>query len=143
VTVLRAPSFHLHRRLPSLACITATLIVASLGTPTSAAASSSRETFVTMFSASGDYIGGGANRYYHTGNASVDVSGTAAFVTLRVSGGNLGDYFTLVFAAPPGEQLTSGEYVGAQTAVLREAGRPGIDIYGSGRSVTASPDVSE
>jgi hypothetical protein len=143
VTVLRAPNFHLHERLRGLACITVTLVVASLGTPPSAAASDGRETFVTMISGSGDYIGRGANRYYHPDNATITVGGTAAYATLRVSGGNLGDNFTLEFAAPPGDQLTSGEYVGAQTAVLREAGRPESISMGRAGAATASPDGSE
>ena len=90
-------------------------------------------TSVVMLSDSGDYIGGGVPRWYHPGNAQVTVGGSTGYLTVNVSGGNLGDYFSMDFAAPPGQALAPGTYVGAQRAPFREAGRPGIDIGGDGR----------
>ena len=90
-------------------------------------------TSVVMLSDSGDYIGGGVPRWYHPGNAQISVTGSTGHLTVNVSGGNLGDYFNLDFAAPPGQALAPGTYVGAQRAPFREAGRPGIDIGGDGR----------
>jgi Ca2+-binding RTX toxin-like protein len=90
-------------------------------------------TSVVMLSDSGDYIGGGVPRWYHPGNAQISVGGTTGEISISVSGGNLGDYFSLDFAAPPGKALAPGTYVGAQRAPFREAGRPGIDISGDGR----------
>lgn len=98
--------------------------------PSSASAFSA----ATMFSEPGDYIGGGVERVYHSGNATLAISGTAASLSVRVSGGNRGDSFNMNFAAPPGETLEAGGiYVGAQRASFREDGRPGIDISGDGR----------
>jgi hypothetical protein len=54
-------------------------------------------------------------------------------VSAYVSGRGFGDYYWLDFAAPPGDVLQPGFYINAQRAPFREAGRPGIDIYGSGR----------
>jgi hypothetical protein len=87
---------------------------------------------VTMYS-DGDYIGGGQQRYYTPANGQITVGGSTGDLTVQVSGGSLGDSYHLEFAAPPGETLQRGVYDRAQRAPFREAGRPGIDISGSGR----------
>jgi hypothetical protein len=74
------------------------------------------------------------------------LSGDGGYVTVSVSGGTLGDYFDLDFAAPPGQKLVPAVYVDAQRAPFREAGRPGIDISGSGRgcnTIEGSFEVKE
>lgn len=109
------------------------LTATTLLVPVPISASTGPETMVTMISESGDYIGGGINRFYHPDNAEITLSGTAASLSFRVSGGNRGDYFNLDFAAPPGETLSPGVYTRAQRAPFREAGRPGINISGDGR----------
>lgn len=91
-------------------------------------------------------IGGGQERLFHSGNASITVSGGPAYVTVSVAGGTSGDSYDFDFAAPPGQQLAPGVYVGAQRAPFREAGRPGIDISGSGRgcnTIEGSFEVKE
>jgi hypothetical protein len=98
-----------------------------------AQAAASPTSFVTMFSDPGDWIGGGTQRLFDPSDASMSVIGTPADVSVDVSGGTLGDYYTLEFAAAPGHSLAPGVYVDAQRAPFREAGHPGIDIYGSGR----------
>src|SRR4051794_31323436 len=102
-----------------------------LGAPSSAAAATA--TSVVMYSDAGDYIGGGQHRLYTPANSSITVSGGSEEVDVNVSGGPSGDYFTLDFAAPPGQALAPGVYTDAQRAPFRTAGHPGIDIYGSGR----------
>src|SRR3712207_3323194 len=87
------------------------VMVTLLMAPAALAASA---TSVVMLSDSGDYIGGGVPRWYHPGNAQISVSGSTGYLTVNVSGGNLGDYFHLDFAAPPGQALAPGTYVGAQ-----------------------------
>src|SRR4051794_39893328 len=86
---------------------------------------------VTMYS-DGDYIGGGQQRFYTPANGRISVSGSTAYLTVSVSGGSGGDEYSLDFAAPPGQTLVRGVYDRAQRAPFREAGRPGVDIYGSG-----------
>lgn len=107
------------------------IVVGLLLLPSSALGASA--TSVVMLSDSGDYIGGGVPRWYHPGNAQISVSGSTGYLTVGVSGGNLGDYFHMDFAAPSGQALAPGTYVGAQRAPFAEAGRPGIDISGDGR----------
>jgi hypothetical protein len=110
------------------------LAVAGVGVaalPVTAAAQTS--TVVTMFSDAGEYVGAGKQRLFHPGNGSVTLSGDAGYLGLSVSGGWFGDYYTLIFAAPPGQTLHPGLYLRAQRAAFRQAGRPGIDVSGSGR----------
>ena len=72
-------------------------------------------------------------RFFVSGRDSVTVSGTAGYLSVNVSGGPYGDYYTLDVAAPPGQLLHPGYYPRAQRAPFRESGHPGLDIYGSGR----------
>ena len=62
-----------------------------------------------MFSDPGDYIGQGQQRLFHEGNGRLTVrNGPSGIVEVGVSGGTHGDYYTLEFAAPPGEELRPG-----------------------------------
>ncbi len=90
-------------------------------------------TFVTMYSDTGDYIGGGADRLFTPSLGSIKVSGNAGYLTVSVSGGTSGDSYSMTFAAPPGKKLKPQTYLDAQRAPFREAGRAGIDIDGDGR----------
>jgi hypothetical protein len=87
------------------------------------------------------WVGGGGQRLFDSANVSISLSATAGYAEVGVSGGTSGDYYTLEFAAPPGQTLAPGVYVGAQRAPFREAARPGIDIYASGRSATSLFEV--
>jgi hypothetical protein len=107
--------------------LAAAALMASPGSAHAATATS-----VTMFS-DGDYIGGGETRLFTPGSASISVFGSTAYLTVSVSGGPSGDSYAMDFAAPPGQTLVPGVYDKAQRAPFREAGRPGIDIYGDGR----------
>jgi len=70
---------------------------------------------VTMYS-DGDYIGGGQQRFYTPGNGQITVGGSTGDLTVGVSGGSLGDAYSLEFAAPPGSALHSGVYDRARCA---------------------------
>lgn len=98
-----------------------------------AAALTVNRTVVSMFSDPGDYIGAGESRFYYPGNGTVEIGGDPTYLIVSVSGGTLGDSYSMTFAPPPGQRLRAQVYVGAQRAPFREAGRPGIDIYGDGR----------
>ena len=117
------------RRGVFVAVVAALLIaVAALPSPGRASPSS----FVVMFS-DGDWVGGGAQRVFTPRTGTITLRGTAGYLTVGVSGGTLGDSYTMDFAAPAGKKLRPGVYIGAQRAPFREAGRPGIDIGGDGR----------
>jgi IPT/TIG domain-containing protein len=100
--------------------------------------------YVVMYSDTGDYIGGGTQREFDPGNASIAVGGSPGYLTVSVDGGTAGDYYDLDFAAQPGDILTSGGiYTDAQRAPFRDSGHPGIDIYGSGRGCNTDTGMFE
>ena len=100
--------------------------------------------YVVMYSDTGDYIGAGTQREFDPGNASITVYGSAGDLTISLDGGTSGDYWDMEFAAAPGDVLTSGGiYTDAQRAPFREAGHPGIDIYGSGRGCNTDTGLFE
>ncbi len=119
------------RRMVSIAAVVSLIAVAWPSVP-HGSAGTGNETIVTMLS-SGDWVGGGQQRYFHPGNASVTVSGTRSLISVGVSGGNLGDAYHMEFTPPPGRLFVEGVYERAQRSPFREAGRPGIDIGGDGR----------
>src|SRR5438093_4376488 len=87
-----------------------------------ATAQATPSSFVAMLSDPYDWIGGGAQRLYYPGNASITIQGTAADLTVNVSGGTLGDSYGMEFAAARGQNLRPGRYVDAQRAPFRDAG---------------------
>src|SRR5919201_507778 len=119
------------RQVRRVALALLAMLAVAVAFPAQAGAASS--SFVVMFSDPGDWIGGGGQRLFDAANARITLRGSAGYAEIGVSGGTAGDYYTLDFAAPSGQTLAPGVYVGAQRAPFREAGRPGIDIYGSGR----------
>ena len=103
------------------------------------------ETSVTMYS-DGEWVGGGAQRFYYPGNGSVSVSGSRAGIWVGVSGGAPPASFGMEFTPPSGKLLDTGLYTGAERSSFREAGRPGIDISGDGRgcnTITGRFDIKE
>ncbi|MFL5915038.1 MAG: IPT/TIG domain-containing protein [Gaiellaceae bacterium] len=100
--------------------------------------------YVVMYSDTGDWVGGGVQREFDPGNASITVYGGASALTISLDGGTSGDYFDMDFAAQPGAILTSGGiYTQAQRAPFREAGHPGIDIYGNGAGCNTDSGMFE
>ncbi len=113
--------------------------------PTASAATAT-ESSVTMYSDPGDYIGGGRARTWYPGNGLVRLSGSRRGFSVGASGGTAGGGFEFEFAPPAGEKLGTGLYTGAQRAVFRDEGQPGIDISGDGRGcneITGSFDIKE
>jgi hypothetical protein len=124
----------------TLAVVGAALVWAA---PSSQGAASPTGTSVTMVS-EGEYIGGGVAREWDSRSGSVTISGGGTEIDISVSGGTSASAFTMTFAAPPGQSLGVGSYEGAQRTPFRQAGRPGIDIYGEGRgcnTVTGRFDI--
>jgi hypothetical protein len=115
------------------AVLSVALALAGLIVSAPSASATSLRTFATMYSESGDYIGGGADRLFTPSLGSIKVSGNAAYLTVNVSGGTSGDSYSMNFAAPPGKKLKPQTYLDAQRAPFREAGHAGIDIDGDGR----------
>jgi hypothetical protein len=99
-----------------------------IGPLTAGVASAAPLTQAGFASQTGDYIGQGQNYSF----SSVVFNGLrGGYPTFTVSGGS--NSFSVWFAAPAGQPLTSGTYVGAQRFDFRAPGTPGLDVFGDGR----------
>ena len=89
---------------------------------------------LVMLGQPGDSIVGTQPRLFTTGGATFSGSsaegGTTVGINLTTSAGS---FWSLVFAAPPGQLLAPGTYESAVRAPFRPAGVPGIEIAGEGR----------
>ena len=100
--------------------------------PATAHATPAPTTFVTMVGDSGDYVTGGASRYW-AGNQQVTFSGSASTrLTVNASGGPSGSSFTFLLAAPTGKSLTTGQYTAS--GGTRGPDTPQLMVFGDGRS---------
>lgn len=88
---------------------------------------------ITMVSESGDWIGGGTERFFDDANAALYLAEGGWAVYMQASGGTYGESFSLTFQAGGGRVLGPGWYPGAQRAGFQASGRPGMDISGEGR----------
>ena len=79
-----------------VAALAASFLAGAL--PAKSAASGSD--YAVMFSDPGDWIGGGSQRVFRTGDSSITMGGSPGYVTVSVSGGTFGDYYSMDFAAP-------------------------------------------
>jgi hypothetical protein len=91
---------------------------------------------LTMTSDPGDYIGQGGSYSFSTpGNlffARSSQGGSDIVVTVRPDPVDT-VFWSLEFAAPAGQQLVPGTYTGAERAVARDPGAPGLDVSGDYR----------
>ena len=127
-------------RLARMSCavvILASVPVLSASSASAAPAVSARNMVVTMFSAPGDFIGQGISREFDATNANISGTATRSGISLSVNGGTVDSSWTFVIDPPRGARFREGYYPGVQQAELRAAGRPGLDIYGSGRACDA------
>jgi hypothetical protein len=106
-----------------------TLPVGSIAVPTSGS-------FLYLNSEPGEYVGRGIEQLY----TSTDSTITGSFLTQvrdyfrgNVVQGNNVHWWMVDIAAPAGEPLAVGNYLGAARASFRPAGSPGLDVAGDGR----------
>ena len=116
----------LGRRLGQLSLMLVSLFLLADGMPFLHA-----ETSYQYKSAPGDYIGLGQSDRYNPQNATLSVSGDASYLTFSVSTDT--EFWSVVLAAPIGEELHPGTYYNAERAAFRTGRSPGLDVYGDGR----------
>ncbi|HVQ87180.1 MAG TPA: hypothetical protein VMT88_03265 [Actinomycetes bacterium] len=117
----------------SLAATLASAGIIAAALPSEAAVDT--QTFVTMYSTTGDSIGQGNNYAYS--EPVDDIGGNVMtaendMIEMIVDGAN-GDWFFLTFASVRGEPLAVGTYTNATRASFRDDVSPGIDVAGDGR----------
>lgn len=88
------------------------------------------QTYFTMNSETGDYIGKGSDWYYDLANSTITASKNySQGVTVSISGS---EYWTANFAAPDDVTLDVGEYSDATRYPFQDAGVAGLSISGNG-----------
>ncbi len=124
------------RSLSRIFASATTFAVALTGLATAGAAPASAattQTFITMVSSSGDYIGGGNTYTFAEPTDSISGSfsgGNSLGVNLDAGAGN---WFYFNFSAPNGKKLGLGTYYDAQRYPFNDGYHPGISVSGDGR----------
>src|SRR5256885_15933007 len=77
-----------------------------------------------MFSDAHDYVGQGTATELDRSNGSVTGTATSTQITLDLSGGTTGGYWTFDIAPPAGSTFRTGYYANAQRTPFRSAGPP-------------------
>ena len=107
-------------------------VVASLLWP--AAAHAATTTSISLYSDPVDFIGQGQQRVFHPGNVSeIGATMEGDSVLAWAVGGPYDEGYSFQFAAPDGQTLTPGSYVGAQRLPFADPGRPGMEVVGENR----------
>ncbi len=113
---------------PRFAC--GIVLVVSL---TSIASASTPQTFLTLISQPGDYVGQGTTETYTPADGPFSVTNTPDSVSISFHTPSYSDFWTLQFGAPTSQKFGHGEYEGAQRTAFRSPTRPGVDVSGDGR----------
>jgi len=92
-----------------------------------------RRTLVTFVSPPGDYIGQGMSFTVTPAEGDVTFNANCGQPNACVHFDGGLDWWEADFAAPNGAALLPGTYLGAERLAFASPGRPGLDVYGSGR----------
>jgi hypothetical protein len=89
-------------------------------------------TFLTWFSDTGDWVGGGDFGRLTTEQATFSGSGDSTGVTIRATGAGV-EFWNLTFAPVRGSTFRLGTYENATRSAFRDNTSPGLDIGGRSR----------
>lgn len=95
-------------------------------------ATASAQTFLTVNSQPGDFIGQGLSQTFTSSDGTFTAQTTYKDgVAVYFQGG--GHFWSLFFGPPNTQSLSKGVYEGAQRFAFRAAPKPGLDVDGDGR----------
>jgi hypothetical protein len=128
-------------RSSAIASVLAALLAASWP----AAAPAATATSISLYSDPGDFIGQGQQRVFYPGNVSqIGAQMEGDSVLAWAVGGPYDEGYSFQFAAPEGEPLTPGSYVGAQRLPFADPDRPGMEVTSRGcNQIVGSFEVRE
>jgi len=110
------------------ACISSFSGVAFAATP---------QTFLTLNSQPGDYIGQGVTQTFTPSDGTFFVSNRSDTVSISFNTATYSQFWYLDFGTATTAKFGYGEYDGAQRTAFRSPTRPGIDVSGDGRGCNA------
>jgi Calx-beta domain len=91
------------------------------------------QTFLSLDSQPGDYIGQGLSQTVTPSDGTFFVQNLSNAVQVYFHTADYSTNWDLFFGAPSGLKLTRGEYEGAQRFAFRSPTKPGMDVSGDGR----------
>ena len=92
------------------------------------------QTFLTLDSQPGDFVGQGILQTFTPADGTFAVQPTFdGGVEFSFQTPDFSSTWYLYFGPPTGKKLLKGEYEGAQTFAFHSPPKPGIDVYGDGR----------
>ena len=94
---------------------------------------STPQTFLTLDSQPGDYIGQGVTQTLTPANGTFTVTNTLDTVSVSFNTPDYSQFWYLDFGSPTTQKFGLGEYEGATRTAFRSPTRPGIDVSGDGR----------
>jgi len=112
------------------------LFIASLS---SSALAATPQTFLTLDSQPGDYVGQGVLQTFTPADGTfiLQPSPGSGAVQLSFSTSDYSSFWLLQFGPVTGQKLTRGEYEGAQQFPVQSPTKPGISISGDGRGCSS------
>jgi len=94
---------------------------------------STAQTFLSLDSQPGDYIGQGMNQTFTPADGAFVVQKLSNGVEVSFNTPNYSSNWTLFFGPASGLTLSRGEYEGAQRFAFHAPPKPGMDVFGDGR----------
>jgi hypothetical protein len=99
----------------------------------SCAFASTAQTFLSLNSQPGDYIGGGIQQTFTPADGTFAVQSSNSGVQISFHTANYSSWWYLDFGPPTGSKLVKSEYDDAQRYSFHSPTKPGIDVFGDGR----------
>jgi hypothetical protein len=99
---------------------------------TTLASAATPQTFLTLTSQPGDYVGQGITQTLTPADGTFVVSNSTNTVSVSFQG-SPGEFWYLNFGTPATQKFGRGQYEGAQRTPFRSPTKPGIDVSGEGR----------
>lgn len=94
---------------------------------------STSQTFLTLDSQPGDYIGQGVTQTLTPADGTFSITNTPDTVSISFHTPDYSQFWYLDFGSPTTQRFGYGEYEGAQRTAFRSPTRAGIDVSGDGR----------
>jgi hypothetical protein len=91
------------------------------------------QTFLTLISQPGDYVGQGITQTFTPADGTFSVSNSSDAVSISFNTPTFSQFWYLDFGSATTVKFGGGEYDGAQRTAFRSPTRPGIDVSGDGR----------
>lgn len=91
------------------------------------------QTFISLTSQPGDYIGQGISQTFTPADGTFSVSNSRNTASISFHTADYSQFWDLNFGTPTSVAFGRGEFDGAQRTPFRSPTRPGIDVWGDGR----------